>query len=314
MPSGEVHVPPIPQRDPNVAVRKIYFHKVLARSGDDGFALDRDALVAAIQGLEGTPQFYLPDGPPADEQYLCAVADRAGAPHRVRFYRVRRRNLPETEAGGTFEALELDERRGLAESIHIVLFDDDVIGSEYNHYGPRVSVFAAFLNERCGMDVRVRQLVRRDVMDAILAMREIRVMRIKVSPAAATVLQQRAPGLGGAFDAAELFSAGRYMDLTLAATRGEANFTDKVQSFLRTLRDAGVENQLDAAQVYGKTQDDAFETLDLLKDRIVLTREIERESPRSRALDKDAAYRAVEDAYGEIEEDLDAGGTITVEQ
>jgi len=56
------------------------------------------------------------------------------------------------------------------------------------------------------------------------------------------------------------------------------------------------------------------EWLDLLHDYIVLNREIERESPRSRALDKDAAYRAVENAYREIREDLAEGGTIAVER
>jgi hypothetical protein len=306
-------VPPIPA-DPNVAQRKIYFHQVAPRTGDpDRFRLDRAGVLAAINALSGTPQFYLPEGPADEEQNLCAAVDRTRPPHRFRFYRVRRKNLPETEAAGDFEALDLDARRGLAESIHVVLFDDNVVGSEYNHYGPRATTLATFLNERCGQDVYLKQLVRRDVIDDVLRMSDIRRIRIKAEPAAAAALRGRATGIGGAVDAATSFSAGKYVDLTLAADPADGEFTQRVKSFIRSIRSSDARAHLEAAQVYGKNEDGLLEALDLLHDAVVLNREIERESPRSRALDKDAAYRAVEDAYREIQPELGQGGTITVE-
>ena len=305
-------MPSIP-RDPNIAQRKIYFHTFQSPDGQADFSADRAAIVDCVAALHGTPRFYLQEGPPTDEQYLCAVVDRSEPPQRIRFYRVRRRNLPETEVGGVFEDLELEEARGLAESIHILLFDDTVIGSEYNHYGPRITTFASFLKERCNVDVRIRQLIRRDVIDEILAMRDVRVFRVKVAPSAATAVQQRAQGLGGAFDAAELFSAGHYMDLKLASGGNDEAFTTRVKTFFDRFRDPEAAAQLEAAQVYGKNRDGMFETLDLLKDRIVLARDIEREAPRSRALDKESAYRAVEDAYAEISDELGEAGSIIVE-
>jgi len=232
---------------------------------------------------------------------------------RFRFYRVRRKNLPETEAGGNFEALELDIREGLAESIHVVLFDGNVIGSEYNHYGPRATTLATFFNERLRQDVRLKQLVRQDIMNEILNLPEIRKIRIKASPTAAAALQGRATGFGGAATSADSFSAGRYLDLTLAAEPGDRQFTQRVKTFVRSLRRGDGRSQLEAAQVYGRNNDGLYETLDLLHDYVVLNREIERESPRSRSLDKAAAYRAVQDAYQEIQGELGAGGTISVE-
>lgn len=38
---------PVPQRDPNYAERKIYFHKLVDDSDPD-FVLDREAIVARI--------------------------------------------------------------------------------------------------------------------------------------------------------------------------------------------------------------------------------------------------------------------------
>jgi hypothetical protein len=307
------HMPPIPI-DPNVALRKVYFQKVLPRTGDPAdFEFDRAAIVNGIEALRGAPDFYLQDGPEADEQFLCAAVDRTRTPQRFRFYRVRRRNLPETEAAGDFAALELEERSGLAESIHVVLFPDGVVGSEYNHYGPRATTLASFFKERLDQDVVLWQLVRKNVMSEILALREIRKIRIKASPAAAAALQGRASGLGGAFESAERFSAGKYLDLTLAPEPGDQQFTQRVKAFVRGLRDDEARSHLQAAQVYGLSEDGLYEALDLLHDYVVLNREIERESPRSRALDKDAAYRAVENAHREIQDDLAEGGTIAVE-
>ena len=302
-------------RDPGCAQRrlggKVYFHKVLPRVDDPDFVLDRVALIGAIRGLSGTDDFHLEEG---HEQYLCAVADQAAAPQRFRFYRVRRRNLPETEEAGAFEELDLDPERGLAESIHIVLFDGDVIGSEYNHYGPRISLLPSFLRQRCAHDIRLKQLVRRDVIEAILNMQDIRLLRLKVEPGAAAALQKRGTGLGGAFDAAEVFSAGKYMDLTLASDhRDDAGFTEKVKRFFNDLRGDGANDAdalLDVAQVYGRSEEGSLEWFDVLKERVVLSREIERESPRSRALDKDAAYAAIIEAHAQVRADLDAGTVV----
>lgn len=121
-----------PRRDPNFAETQDLLpqgcfrrrSRFRARSPDD-YGEDR----GAPRHLE----FYIDEG---DEQYLSAIVDRSEPPQRVRFYRIRRRNLPETEQSGNFADLVLAEQEGLAESIHIVLFDEGVIGSEYNHYGP----------------------------------------------------------------------------------------------------------------------------------------------------------------------------------
>jgi hypothetical protein len=307
-------MPPAPQADPNVAARRIYFHKVRPRlkSKADEFHLDRSAIAGAIEKLVGTDRFYLDEGEPGDEQHLCAVVDRADAPQRIRFYRVRRRNLPETEAGGVFEALTLGERSGLAESIHLVLFDDNVIGAEYNHYGPRTSTFATFLSERCELDVVLRPLIHSNVIDEILNMGEIRSVRLKVETSAVGALKQHAGGLGGALDVAELFSAGRYVDLKLATKPHDADFTAKVKALLRGLRDSGTLTNVEVAEVYGQKGDGLFDTLNVMKDLVTVNATINRESPRSRALDRDAAYGAVETAQKALAQDIAAGGTIVI--
>jgi hypothetical protein len=84
---------------------------------------------------------------------------------------------------------------------------------------------------------------------------------------------------------------------------------------LRGLRDSDREPEelLEAAQVYGRTSDDLLDTLDLFRERVVISKEIRRESPRHRTLDTEAAFSAIETVYADLEGDLAEGGTLTVE-
>lgn len=304
-------MPPVPQRDPNYAERKIYFHKAV--TDDPEFELDREAVVTCISALGGSADFYIDEG---DQQYLCAVVDRVAEPQRLRLYRIRRGNLPETEEAGSFEELELAAQRGLAESIHILLFEGSVIGSEYNHYGPRITTFGQFLNERCGLDVRIRPFIREDVFSAILGMREIRRFRVKVSPHGVAELQQQGIALSEGFDVADVFRAGRYVDLTWASEPGDADFTERVKRFFRGLRDSQIEptTLVEAAQVYGVSSSDDLDDFDLLRDRVVIVDHIRRESPRHRTLDTEAAFGAIEAAHEGLADQMAAGGTLTVEE
>lgn len=305
-------MPPVPRRDPNLAERKIYFHKVM-NDADPDFVLDRAEVGRMIAALRDTPEFYVDEG---DEQYLSALVDRSSPPQRVRFYRIRRRNLPETERGGTFEDLRLAEQQGLAESIHIVLFEDSVIGSEYNHYGPRVTTFGSFLNERCDQDVRIRPFIRSDVIGSILAMREIRRFRLKLTPHGVAQLQQSGISLGESFGVTDVYQDGKYFDLTLATEPYDEGFTERIKGFVRRLRDAAIDpsTAVEAAQAYGVTSDDLLDELDLLHDRVVIVEQIRRETPRHRTLDTEAAYATVESVYEQLRDDLAEGGTLTVEQ
>jgi hypothetical protein len=52
---------------------------------------------------------------------------------------VRSTNLRHVEAAGLCSPLGLDPAAGLAEQIHLVSFSDNVIGAEFNSYGPRVT-------------------------------------------------------------------------------------------------------------------------------------------------------------------------------
>jgi hypothetical protein len=161
----------------------------------------------------------------------------------------------------------------------------------------------------------LRPFIREDVINAVLAMQDIRRFRLKVTPANDALLQENAISLSEGFDAAQTFGAGRYVDLTLASEPVDQGFTDRVKQWVRGLRDSGLDptTVLEAAQFYGRTADHGLDELDLLRDRVVIVQQIRRENPRHRTLDTDSAYAAIEETHENLAGELAAGGTLKVE-
>jgi hypothetical protein len=301
----------MPQFDPNKAERKIYFYRAVPRDTDgaQGFELDRAAIATCIEGLKGKPDFYLDQG---NDRITAATLVRKAAPQRITLYAIRRRDLPSTDSGtGTFSILPLKEKEGLAEAIHIGLYPNSLVVAEFFFYGPRIGRFQDFLNERCGLDVELRNLVRGDVISQALKATEIRAMRIKVHPSDTTLQAVKGLGLGGAIDAAKKYHAGYSVDLTLRADRGDMSFTDRVRDFLKQSRTQDLSEILDAAEVTARNPaTNELEDINLLSDKVVRIAIIERQSERSRALDADSAFAAIDKVYNDLKNDLPADGLL----
>ena len=52
------------------------------------------------------------------------------------------------EQAGNISDLVLDADAGLLEAIHVVFFPNNIVGAEYNHFGPRVSRLGSYLHEK----------------------------------------------------------------------------------------------------------------------------------------------------------------------
>ena len=78
---------------------------------------------------------------------LCAIDARISRPALI-FSRVRRTGLPLLEDRGRMNELDLDATTGLLEPIHVMMFPDNVVGAEYNHYGPRITSLGQYLSDK----------------------------------------------------------------------------------------------------------------------------------------------------------------------
>jgi hypothetical protein len=289
----------------NEAKRKIYFYRVVPHRPTDGWKFDRKAVVKAIESHAGRKSFYLDEG---DDRISCAEVFDAKAPQSIKLYAIRRSNLPARDSGsGVIGDLGLKVSEGLAEAVHLRLFPNGIVGFESFYYGPRISRWESYLQERCSMAVSVRELYRGDMLDRALKFNDIRVLHVKLLPSMVTREQMKGAGLAGVLDAAKNFDAKVYADLTLRSERFDDGLTAKAKDLIRQFK----RNKEDPSTVFAafgieghNPETRRVDDLNLLNDALQRTVTIPRENARSRALDSPAAFAAIRVAYGQVKSDL----------
>jgi hypothetical protein len=131
----------------NTVERKIYFYR--ANVGTDGggrpLAFNPTTALRHINGLRfNDAGRYLVEGDAA----LCCWVDRPNPRQRFRLGQIRRSGLPQVEQGGALTDLPIPANSGLVEAIHVVSFANNIVGSDFNFYGPRMSRLSVYLHEK----------------------------------------------------------------------------------------------------------------------------------------------------------------------
>ena len=310
-----------PTKSHDAVERKIHFFRADAGVNDGGVPLPFDPRPAleVIQRLPftndeaGRYQFD------QDGNAVCIVEHSAGETHSVRFSRVRRSGLPQVECAGSITDLDLTDDTGLLETVHLVFFPDPatrttVVGAEYNHFGPRISRLGYYLYERSDQAVPLATfapLLRGDALKQLDRLGEIRVLDVSIRPAFGEALRQRDRSLGDAFEAtAGLLDDPETLQIVMKPQpQARRSTLDRLRGPLQGLFSQdnadNAREGLVRLQVRGRCEDTGrVETLDLLKDHLISTKRIMRLNPRGRALSPDSAFRAIRDAYLELEDSI----------
>jgi hypothetical protein len=247
---------------------------------------------------------------------LCAPDSYV--PARLRILNVRRSDLPQIEEDGELQPLELRRNAGLAEQIHLSFFDQNVVGSEFNFYGPRPTRFADFVRAKSlGEQIFVERLLRQDVVAQLDDFSEIKMARLKVSRGMTGVVTRIDRDLGEALTrAAEFTDAADVEIIVRRRPRSRDSLALRIRrAFGQLARDPEGEGGVKALQVEGRaSNEEDFELVDLLEQQIVATREIRRAGERSRVLDDGAAYEAIEGAYGQLADEIRRAGSARTDR
>jgi hypothetical protein len=297
--------------DPNRLERTIHFHRIFVGGDARGLTpFDPAPALAALQRILATDDRYLEQG----ERVTLAIPDHDLPPQRLRLLNIRRTNLPHVEAAGVLTPLGLDPAAGLAEQIHLVFFPDNVVGSEFNFYGPRATRLGELLRARnIERQVELRSLVRDDVIGRLDDMEELTMATIRIDRAAIGAVRRIDPSLSEAFERTAEFSEQGEIGLSLRRIpHTRTRLSDRVRGAFRNLaRDDEVRHIARALQVEGRNPvTRELELLDLLESELVTTRRILRTDPRSRVLDSEDAYAQINSAYDELLPEIRRAGTI----
>jgi len=302
-------------RDPNITVRRIYFYRVDVGRNDqtgDRNPFDESSLeaIARLDFADGTA--YLEEG----EVVTCGWLDRDRPHARLRVADIRRQNLPQRELDGALGPLMIGDRAGLAEQIHVAFFDHNIVGSEFNFYGPRMGRVARYLRDKVGpTEISFEFLIRGDVISQLNQLKDIRLFQLRISPSNVNEIGRLDDSVADMFRSAlALGETGRVEVILRPAPYSREPLSGRIREALFAL--AGKRETLDAADVFktaGLSEDGRIRHIDLLKDELVVEREVRRLNDGSRALDADSVYRAIDSAYEDLRAELEdaAGGRNT---
>ena len=308
---------------PEAVERKIYFYRLRMEPDEQGVpaVLDPQPALAHIGQLIAGEDWYQDAG---DGNVFCLLPEgQAEGNSTARFCIVRRTGLPQLEAAGQIVDLNIADEQGLLEAIHVVFFENNIIGADYNHFGPRVSRLPFYMEEKANDQipnrVRVTNLVRGDPAAVLDTLAGLHLLDLSVIPSHVQVVRQHDQGLGGALAAsAEITAEPEVVSLNIKPSRNtEPGF---LQDFAGALR-AMVRNEEFRAgakrlKIEGRRQGHRkIETFDLLKDDITMSVQMIRLNPRGRALDPNHAYAQIVAAYNELHDDIqEAVGVMDVDQ
>lgn len=298
-------------RDPNLVTRKVYFYRVQserdAAQRPVPFARARLRSLADLRFDDGSA--YLE----ADDRVTCGWLDRDTEMARVRVADIRRQYLPSLERMGQLGRLEIDDDAGLAEQVHVAFFPNDIVGSEFNFYGPRMTRVGYYLTRKLGgAPIRFEPLVRRDVVRELDRLVDIRLFQLRLHPSYIDETEQVDSNLFEALRSARaLGESGRVEVVIRPVPRSRQALGGQFHGIIRRLLGRPAINEgADIFRTAGRHESGDIRELDLLRDTLAVERQVRREE-RTRSLDQTSIYTAIESAYEELREELEAAASMS---
>lgn len=174
---------------PNSVERKIFFYKLELKQNENPVQIP-----PIFNYLNSLP--YSEDGRyllTEDENFRSIYIDSFEFPLRARLGTKRRNDLPMIEINGATDYLTMPEGAGLLEPIHFVIFSDNIIGIEFNFYGPRPTSIRQYLLRKADAfidEVTLTPIIRHDLSQLIERIGEVRVFSFKAHRDMTTRIRQ----------------------------------------------------------------------------------------------------------------------------
>lgn len=299
---------------PPTLERKIHFYR--ADTGVDGggrpLPFDPAPALTAIAGLP------FADGPAGrymvgdDGNAVCVWPGGGRALQTLRFCQIRRTGLPQLEQAGTVSDLNIAADAGLLEPVHVAFFPDNIVGADFNFYGPRLSRLGYYLRVKSGNAVPLASfypLLRHDVAEQLDHLTELRLFDLKVKASYVEIVRQADASLGDAFAANARVLDGEVEELELVLKPSKDARHGALQRLIAPLkalvRGRELRENARRFQVRGKHDETGkVEVIDLLRDQLIARKQILRLGERSRAVNSTSAFEAIRAAHDELGDDL----------
>jgi hypothetical protein len=296
--------------------RKVHFYRLIA-----GTSLPRPVfnpllaaqLIDGIGFIDGKRYLDVEDG-----KALCVWPVPTTGNVKLRMGIVRRSGLPDIEEGGNIIPLGIADGQGLVEVMHMVFFPNNIVGAEYNFYGPRISRLPGYLHAKCGNllpPIQFAILLRQDVQEQLARLQTIRVAQIRIHRSHFDLVRQADENLFQVFRACEAAAEAENVEIIFRPeSYSRENLGGRLLNSVRRL--IGIPGIREGAETFRiesfNNQSKKIESIDLLGDQFVTSRRVLKLPGRQRGVDPAAMFQFIEEAYGELRDQLEgAAGAET---
>ena len=247
-----------------------------------------------------------------DGNAVCAWPGPSASTATLRFCQIRRTGLPQLEQAGRVSDLDIAANAGLLEQVHVVFFSENIVGADFNFYGPRLSRLGYYLRVKSENVVPLatfEPLLRQDVAEQLNHLTEIRLVDLKIRAAYVDTIRRRDDSLADAFAANARVLNGDVDEIEVILRPAQGRRKKALQRLIEPLkalaRGEGLQDNAARFQVKGRHDETGrVETIDLLRDQLIVRKQILRLGERSRAVEADSAFAAIRAAHTELGPDL----------
>jgi hypothetical protein len=297
--------------------REIYFFRIDAGNDASGKPISFDPVptLEYIDNLQwqGPKSRYYQD----DKKITGCWIDSKKMPCKLRLGTIRRTDFPSVEELGEISPLELSENSGLLDQTHIVFLGDDIVGCDYNFYGPRITRLAYYFSDKAvGIAppiLNLTPLLRKDIYNQLQQFKSLRLFHLRIRPPFAEVIKESNDSLDDSFKAA--VKAGNADDVELILRASNQNIDGLSMNLISTaihiLRHPSSQFDTKTFKITGFNKEKQENvTLDLLSDKLVVKKSVLKADRRSRGVNNIAAYNAIISAYNEIKQEIEDSASV----
>jgi hypothetical protein len=223
---------------------------------------------------------------------------------------VRRSDLPQVEQGGKLKGLQLSKDEGLSEQMHVVFFDDNIVGADFNFYGPRMSSLATYLKIKAQAPTALNfdPLLLQDIGPLIDQINEVTLFQLRIRPSFMEEVERADQDLHSAFEAAQRVSdAG---DIEVVVRIKPYSRDGKLRKGLKAItnklrRRSDLSSQVSKFVLGGRDSGGhRVEDVDILKNMITASKKVLKSGARTKAVNAESAFEAIAEAKHELRDEI----------
>lgn len=291
---------------PETIERKIYFYKVEMKK--KGGLVQPKPIFLAINQMsfdENGRYFQLDDG-----NFLSMYVDSINLPLKARIGTIRKKELPMIERQGQTIPLNIPPDAGLYEPMHFMVFQNNVVGFEYNFYGPRPGSLKFYLPNKVPSlvdEIELIPLMRRDVHELLSRVGEIKRFNLRVHRDMELYLKELDDNLPDALAALKKTSDAEYIEIVLRSKRWSRRgikipFLSHLPSWLSR---SDVREGIDALKIRARDEiTNSIEEFDLLQEYLLSIKRVVKQDDIHRSVSTNSMYASIQDAYTELKSEI----------